>query len=225
MTAKADLVQKPYVLEVKMDYEDDKYKPYSSTASVSIPIKQEAKVDSSSPEVMPADIAVGDQSNIMFSIYNTGKTTLYNVQVKFKGDSITGGDVFVGKIESGATGNVDSMVTGSAATMDEGTIIGVITFEDDAGNVTTLEKEMSLYVSEAMVGTGMEGEMGGNMIGMEGGEMELEGGSSKSPLIIAGIIIVIIAIVVIIVVRKKKKAKKELLEELEDDVEDSIEEK
>lgn len=53
MTAKADLTQKPYVLEVKMEYEDDKFTSYTSDASVSIPIKQASKFDSSTPEVMP----------------------------------------------------------------------------------------------------------------------------------------------------------------------------
>ena len=37
---------------------------------------------------LPTDITVGSQSNVMFSIYNTGKTTLYNVQVKMYADSV-----------------------------------------------------------------------------------------------------------------------------------------
>ena len=45
-------------------------------------------------------------SLIMFDVYNTGKTTLYNVWVKFEGDSISGGDSFLGTISSGATGPV-----------------------------------------------------------------------------------------------------------------------
>lgn len=40
MTARADLIQKPYVLDVQMRYEDAKFNPYESTASVSIPVKQ-----------------------------------------------------------------------------------------------------------------------------------------------------------------------------------------
>lgn len=222
MTAKADLAQKPYVLEVKMDYEDETFTPYTSTASVSIPIKQEAKVDSSSPEVMPMDISVGDQSNIMFSIYNIGKTTLYNVQVKFQADSITGGDVFVGKIEAGETGNVDSMVTGAMATMDDGKIIAAITYEDDAGNQTVLEKEMNLFVMEAMIGPDMDMDMnmGGDMGMIEGGDMMLENGAgSKTPLIIGGVVgVVVIAIIIAVVVLKKRKKKKALLDDLMDDL-------
>ena len=43
MTAKSDLSQKPYQLDVTMDYEDDAYTAYTSTADVSIPIHQAAK--------------------------------------------------------------------------------------------------------------------------------------------------------------------------------------
>ncbi|MFI3202397.1 MAG: hypothetical protein R3Y54_12920, partial [Eubacteriales bacterium] len=52
MTAKADLAQKPYILNVSMEYEDAQYNTYTSDASVSIPIKQESKFDMSTPEVM-----------------------------------------------------------------------------------------------------------------------------------------------------------------------------
>lgn len=88
MTAKADLAQKPYVLDVNMKYDAGTMFDLTDKASVSIPISQESRFDTSIPEVVPADITVGSQSNVMFSIYNTGKTTLYNVQVKFKADSI-----------------------------------------------------------------------------------------------------------------------------------------
>ena len=84
MTAKSDLSQKPYQLDVTMDYEDDAYTAYTSTADVSIPIHQAAKFELSTPEILPATISVGNEADIMFSIYNTGKTTLYNVQVKFE---------------------------------------------------------------------------------------------------------------------------------------------
>lgn len=216
MTAKADLTQKPYVLEVKMEYEDDKFTAYTSNASVSIPIKQASKFDSSSPEVMPESISVGSQSNVMFSIYNTGKTTLYNVQVKFKGDSISGGDTFVGKIEPGATGNVDAMLTGQAPTTDDGKIIATISYENDAGDVTTTEKEMTLMVTEAAPDMGMEGDMG--MTPPE---------AKKFPvwIIILVIVILIIAgVVVFLKLKKKKKLQKELAEDLVD-LEEIVEDK
>lgn len=104
----------------------------------------------------------------MFSIYNIGKTTLYNVQVKFQGDTVSGGDVFVGKIDPGATGNVDAMVTGVAPTTDDGIIKAIISYEDDAGNVTTAEKEITLFVTEAMMESMPNGSRNGNDAGGRG---------------------------------------------------------
>ena len=226
MTAKADLAQKPYVLNVEMEYEDDQYNTYTSAASVSVPIKQESKFDVSTPEVMPMDINVGAQSNVMYSIYNTGKTTLYNVQAKFEAPSITGGDVFIGKIEPGATGNVDAMLTGVAPTMDDGTVKAIISYEDEAGNVSTHEEIITVWVMEAFdpyVEGGME-EGGWVEGGWEEGGWEEGGyveGTGKFPIWIPIVIVVVVlgvAGVVTVLVIKKKKASEtdDLVDEIDE---------
>lgn len=148
MTAKADLSQKPYVLNLNMKYDAGRMFDLSDTASVSVPIYQESRFDISKPEVMPADITVGSQSNVMFSIYNTGKTSLYNVQVKFLADSIEETQAFVGNLQSGATGSVDVMLTGLQATMDDGTVKVLISYENEAGEVSEREETITLFVSE-----------------------------------------------------------------------------
>lgn len=206
MTAKADLAQKPYVLDVNMKYDAGTVFDLTDKASVSIPILQESRFDTSIPEVVPDNIEVGSQSNVMLSIYNTGKTTLYNVQVKFFADSIDEASAFVGNLQSGNTGNVDVMLTGSAPTMDDGTVKLEISYEDEAGNVTTAEKEITLFVSEAF----MEDMYMDDMGMMEDGMMEGEGnGGSKTKLIvgIAAAVIVVAAagLTVFFKIRKKKR--------------------
>ncbi len=208
MNAKADLTQKPYVLDVKMEYEDDSYNQFSSDASVSIPVLQEARFEISDPEVMPASIQVGSESNVMFSIYNTGKTIMYNTSIKFEAASISGGDTYVGKIQTGETGNVDAMLTGAAATEDDGTIKVHITYEDEAGNPTTVEKTLNLSVAE--VDLSMEEGIGDELV-----EEETED-SGSGIWVIIGIVVVIIGVVsgvVFLIIRKKKKEK-----QLEDDL-------
>lgn len=214
MTAKADLAQKPYVLDVNMKYDAGTSFDLTDKASVSIPISQESRFDTSIPEVVPADITVGSQSNVMCSIYNTGKTTLYNVQVKFKADTIDEASAFVGNLQSGATGNVDVMLTGIAPTMDDGTVKMEISYEDDAGKVTTAEKTITLIVTEEI----FDDMMGDDMMG---GDMMLE--EQQGPK--TGLIVVISAVVVIVVVagvtvffriRKKKKEAALLASELKD---------
>lgn len=213
MSAKSDLAQKPYVLDVNMKYDAKDAVDLTDTASVSIPILQEQRCETGDAEVMPSDIMVGGQTNIMFDVYNTGKTTLYNVWVKFEGDSITGGDSFLGTIASGATGSVDAMVTGAAATMDDGKIKAMISYENESGVVTTIEKELELFVSEEMTEDfsdpmfGMEGEMG-----ME--ELEGSGGAEKFILPVVLVVIVLIAAAVVFLrIRKKKKKEQEEMEE------------
>ena len=214
MSAKSDLAQKPYVLQVNMKYDTKKAVDLSDTASVSIPILQEQRCETGDAEIIPGDIMVGDQANVMFDIFNTGKTTLYNVWVKFKADSISGGDTFLGTLSPGATGSVDAMLTGVVATMDDGKIIAEISYENESGVVTTKEKELTIFVNEDF------GDMTGEMMGVDvmddsemvGPEME-EGNSSAAKIVIPVVIVLILAgVVTFFVIRrnKKKKAVKEL---------------
>ena len=214
MTARSDLAQKPYVIDLKANYEDAKHNPFSATTSVSIPVKQEARVDYGDAEVLPESIEVGNQTNIMFPVYNKGKTTLYNVQVDFVGDTVEGGSTFLGKLEPGATGNVDAMVNGIAPTEDDGTILAVISYEDEAGNVTTLEKEITVFVYEMSF---EEGDWG--MDGGDWGEPEPEKTFPWAAVIgggVGGLILLIIVICVIVSSAKKKKARQQELDDLDD---------
>ena len=216
LKSKADLAQKPYVVTVNMEYEDSKANPFTETASVSVPIKQEAKVDLSSIQAMPEAIEIGNEANVMFSIYNVGKTKLYNVNVKFVADSISGGDTFLGNMEPGATGNVDAYLAGQAATMDDGTVKILITYEDEEGKEATIEKTMTLYVNEPFYPDMMEDPM------MMEGMMEEQKSFPWWGFAIIGVAVAGAAVAAVLVIKKKKKAKKlaqeemELIESLED---------
>ncbi len=213
MEARSDLSQKPYVVNVKMNYEDENVNAYENTASVSIPVRQEARVDISSIDVMPDSIEVGSEVNVMFSIYNIGKTKLYNTSVKFVADSVSGGDTYLGNIDPGATANLDAYLTGAAATMDDGIVKIQITYEDEAGEAATIEKEMTLFVNEMYIpdDMGMEGDMFGE-------DMMQEKGGFKIWYVLVPLALVIIGAAVFFVIRRKKKKKAaELLEAIDDD--------
>lgn len=219
MEARSDLAQKPYVVTVTMDYEDENVNPYKNTANVSIPVRQEARVEISNIDVMPDSIDVGSEANVMFSIYNTGKTQLYNTSVKLEAESISGGESYLGNIAPGATGNVDLYVTGEMATMDDGIVKILITYEDEAGEESTIEKEMTLYVNEPFYDEYMF---------EDPGMMEEE----KKGFPIWAIILIIVLVIgagvaaFVIIRRKKKKkaaaAEQALLDEelLEEEAED-----
>lgn len=212
LEAKADLTQKPYALDVNMSYEDEHVNAYTSKSSVSIPVKQEARVDISEPEVMPQSIEVGSESNIMFNIYNMGKTKLYNVQVKTDSDTLSGGDAFVGNLDSGATGAVDIYVTGQSATMDEGKVKLLISYEDETGAPTVIEKEIELFVTESMMGDDMfmEGDMMGDDMMMDEGA---GGGTGGYIAAIIGVLVVAGIVGAVIYMKRKKKKEQMSLEE------------
>ncbi|MDE7416755.1 MAG: hypothetical protein K2N44_10745 [Lachnospiraceae bacterium] len=204
MEAKSDLSQKPYVLTVNMKYDTEEQVNLSDVAHVSIPIKQEAKLDTGSAEIMPESIAVGEQSNVMFSIFNTGKTTLFNVKVTYESETVDSGITYLGNIAPGNTGNVDSMLTGIAPDMGEGIVKAVVTYEDEAGNESRYEKDLNLYVYEMTFDDGMMDDFP-----ME--PMEDETDQKGIPLIaIIGIIaaVVVVAVIIVVIISKKRKAKK-----------------
>ena len=217
LKSKADLAQKPYVVTVNMEYEDDKANPFTETASVSVPIKQEAKVDISTIQLMPDNIEIGNEANVMFSIYNVGKTRLYNVNVKFVADSVSGGDTFIGNLDSGATGNVDAYLTGQSATMDDGTVKIVISYEDEEGREATIEKTMTIFVNEPFYP-----EMYDDPMMMEG-VYEEEKSFPWWGFALIGVAVAGGATAAGLVIRKKKLAKKVAQEEMEliDSLEDN----
>ncbi len=198
MTAKTDLSQKPYVLTVNMKYDAGQDIDLTDEAKVSIPVLQKARYDTGDIQVMPASLSVGNQSNVMFSVYNMGKTTFYNLQVKYEADFIEGGDTFLGTLKPGETANVDSMLTASAPSAG-GTVKAVISFEDESGNPISFEREFALDVYEEVY---MEPDIPDDMMPSEP--------SGPNAGLIAGIAAaaaaVIAAAVILTVRRKKKKA-------------------
>lgn len=213
--AKSDLAQKPYVMKLAMLYEDEKNNPYTAEGSVSIPVKQESRFDISTFEVMPGSIDVGAESNIMFSIYNTGKTKLYNVKVSFAGDSVSGGDAFIGNLDSGATGSVDTMVTGAAPTTDDGKVAVTVSYENEAGEMRSEEYETTLYVNEPFIE-----EMPDDLIDMNMEDTETTGLPLWAKIVIPSVAVLIVAGVVLLILRQKSKKKKQLeltIENLEDE--------
>ena len=208
MEARADLAQKPYAIDVNMSYEDEHVNAYTNKASVSIPVKQAARVDMSEPEVNPSSIEVGSEANIMFSIYNLGKTKLYNVKVSADSEFVSSGDAFVGNLDPGATGSVDMYVNGLAPTTDDGTVKLNISYEDETGEATVIEKTVSLYVSEPM----MDDSMG--MDDMPADDQTGTGGSvGKAVPVIVVFLIAAGGIAIIISLKKRKLKEQKKLEE------------
>ncbi len=215
MKAQANLDQKPYVLSVKCEYEGEKNSPYTAEESISVPVYQEAKMKVTDIEVMPPSIETYSQANIMFSINNTGKATLYNVQVAVDPSCTTveSDGAFVGNIEPGNSKYADFMVTGIAPTMDDGKVKLIITYEDAAGEQGTFDTEVELFVFEPVY---EEPPMDGNMGFEDPGMVEEPSGFPWLWLIIGVVVVIVVIIVTVVVIKKKKQ--KALEEELKNEI-------
>lgn len=209
--------QKSYTMTIKEQYDSPEFKNAKEEVKISIPVKQEPRLNTGTIEVMPENINVGSETNVMFGINNTGKVLLYNVMVRFEADSVQTTDAYVGNIKPGETGNLDTMVTGVAPTADDGKVKIIISYEDENGLTTEVVKEMMLYVSEPMDDFGdMEAGMMGGIDGMGGmdGMEGMEGEQTffnkyKTVIFPAAALLLIIAATAAVVIRKKKKASQE----------------
>lgn len=211
LNARADLVQKPYSINMSMLYEDGNASQYEGSSSLAIPIYQAARFEFSEIELSPASIEVGQEANLMCSLYNTGRVKLYNVKVKFLGDGISGKEVFVGNLDSGATGTIDGMLTGESEIMPGTKCKMVVTYEDESGNPSSAEEEFELQVTAAM-----ETDMGG--MEMMGEMPEEAKGFPVIPAVIAAAVVLVIVLAVVLTRRKKKKRALAEEEDLADEV-------
>ena len=203
LNAKSDLLQKPYSMTLSMKYEDANNAQVEGTSNLSIPVKQDARFELSDFQISPETVEVGNEADIMCSLYNLGRIKLYNVKAVFEGASIQKAEVFVGNVESGATASIDAMVTGKKATNGPAKVTMTLSYEDETGKVKETKKDLQLEVTEAVDNSAAD---------MAASEEETSDGFPVIPVVI---VLIIIAIVILVVVMSKKNKKKKLENEEE----------
>ena len=195
--------QRSYTITINEQYDSPEFKNAKEAVKIAVGLKQEARLNTGTIEVMPDAISVGEESNVMFSINNTGKVMLYNVNAVFEADSIQKNEAYVGNIEPGKSGNVDTMINGIAPTMDDGKVELSITYEDENGKVSTVEKEIQLMVNEdqSMDESNVDDTWSSDDIQPEPSTTD----KLKHLAIPVGIVGVVLAAVILVVIRRKKK--------------------
>ena len=195
--------QRSYTITINEQYDSPEFKNAKEAVKIAVGLKQEARLNTGTIEVMPDAISVGEESNVMFSINNTGKVMLYNVNAVFEADSIQKNEAYVGNIEPGKSGNVDTMINGIAPTMDDGKVKLSITYEDENGKVSTVEKEIQLKVNEdqSMDESNVDDTWSSDDIQPEPSTTD----KLKHLAIPVGIVGVVLAAVILVVIRRKKK--------------------
>ena len=146
-----------------------------------------------------------ETGNVSFSLVNKGKSAVYNVQVELISEDFTGADVeFIGNIDSGSSKSVDIDYNATKVGTGKGKI--VVSYEDSAGKVTTIEKEFTSEVTEYVQPDYPDVDPAA----------PTEEKTSVVPFVIGGVVIV--GAVAAFVIIKKKKARRAA--ELEDEDED-----
>ena len=195
--------QRSYTITINEQYDSPEFKNAKEAVKIAVGLKQEARLNTGTIEVMPDAISVGEESNVMFSINNTGKVMLYNVNAVFEADSIQKNEAYVGNIEPGKSGNVDTMINGIAPTTDDGKVKLSITYEDENGKVSTVEKEIQLMVNDdqSMDESNVDDTWNSDDVQPEPSTTD----KLKHLAILVGIVGVVLAAVILVVIRRKKK--------------------
>lgn len=123
--------------------------------------------------------------------------------------------LFIGNIESGATGSIDAMLEGKKISDGPAKVTMTLSYEDESGNISTTTKDLNLEVTEKVDDD-------------EAAASDMPEETQKSfpviPVVIAAVVIAVVAAVVILKKRKKKQLaeieEEELLDELERSSED-----
>ncbi len=207
-----DTEAKAYELKLDFDYEGAKTRPATlakgaSSASIPVTVLQKIRLKIDEPAV-DGEAMEGESVPVYFSLYNMGRSPIYNCMVSVEGDGLSLEDSFFqGTVAAGNSMRADlSVITATPGQID-GEI--VITYEDSLEEKMEERLPLSLYVSEAYnPDMYPEGGDPNGMIDTMGG-MEDPSASGGIPVWawIVGGVVAAAAIVVAIILLKKKRAK------------------
>ena len=143
-----DAETKSHLLTIKLAYEGTKNKQeFEETASVNVPITQHARVRINDPVVYD-DPWVGSSVSVGVTLYNLGKSPLYNCMVDLEdNDNMTLEEsYFGGNVASGGTMRADLTVTPLVGGEVTGNLR--VSYEDVYGNQTEELLPLTLYVND-----------------------------------------------------------------------------
>lgn len=207
-----DTEAKAYEIKLEFDYEGTKTRPATlsngqSSASIPVTIMQKIRLKIEDPTV-DGEPMEGESVPVYFSMYNMGRSSIYNCMVTVEGDGLSMEESFFqGTVAAGSTMRADfSLITATPGQID-GEI--VITYEDSLEEKMEERLPLSLYVSEAYNPDMYPGVVDPDgMIDTMGG-MEDPSASGGIPVWawIVGGVVAAAAVVAVIIILKKKRAR------------------
>ena len=207
-----DTEAKAYEIKLEFDYEGTKTRPATlsngqSSASIPVTIMQKIRLKIEDPTI-DGEPMEGESVPVYFSMYNMGRSSIYNCMVTVEGDGLSMEESFFqGTVAAGSTMRADfSLITATPGQID-GEI--VITYEDSLEEKMEERLPLSLYVSEAYNPDMYPGVVDPDgMIDTMGG-MEDPSASGGIPVWvwIVGGVVAAAAVVAVIIILKKKRAR------------------
>lgn len=206
-----DAEAKSQLLTVKLSYEGTRNRQeFEETASVSVPVQQKARIRINDPVVYD-DPWVGGTVSVGITLYNLGKSPLYNCLVDLEDtpNMKLEESYFGGNVASGATMRADLSITPLVGGEITGNVR--VTYEDVYGNQTEQLLPLTMLVNEDTGDGGASIYVSGSnaVIPAETPE-EAPASSGLAWYWIALIACAVIGAAAIIIVRVKKKRERSL---------------
>ncbi|MDR3239795.1 MAG: hypothetical protein LBT44_06875 [Clostridiales bacterium] len=203
MYAVPDAAPRTYTLQIKFSYEDSEFNKYEDVDEIGINVKQ--VVDLMTSDIsMPETVMLGQPVYVSFSLSNTGKTTLQNLQARIEGDfDTTGSMVYFGTLAQSGSTMYDGQFTPAELGKRSGKVI--ITFEDDTGEKFERTQEFSFEATEMPLDELF-------IDGLETGPDPASGGIAgllQNPWIWAAAAFVIAAVIAAVVLIRRRKMKQQ----------------
>lgn len=201
-----DAQSKTYTVILSFAYEDEQGNPYTEQEIIGIPVYQPSRFEMSE-FMLPSEAYMGDPIYLNFSIYNMGKTDLYNVKMYVEGDFAADPmSSYFGNFTPGYMEWCEINLIPMQIGVNKGKI--VVEYETTSGELMTYEKEFAINVLEMpSFDPGFPVDGGFPMDpGMEDGG---NGGFIGSVwfYVIIGVVVVGVVVTIILVVRKRRKNK------------------
>ena len=216
LTVKADASPKSYGVDIALDFqakEGSNYQDLKSTETITIPVTQPDRFEVEDVQISDYNY-VGDSIYCSVSYVNMGKNPIYNLTISVEGTGFSTAEpsAYIGNVEAGSGDYYEPSLTADMAGPVEGKII--LTYEDAAGNQSTVERPFSTTVQEMMVDPGID--------------MPVEPVVEETGLPLAGKIAigagagVVVIVVVVVVLKLRKKRRRKAVPDFDEDDEDNV---
>lgn len=201
-----DAKPKTYTITANFEYEDASGTQYKSTEYIGIPVRQQAKIETSDISI-PPDTPMGQPITVAFDFYNTGKTMLRNLMIKSVGSfDVQSQNSFIGNFDVGSSDHYEATLMPKKEGKLDGFV--VISYEDANGQKQEIKKEITANISKAAPIPSMDPNALKNQENQSAKKSIF-----KNPILWSAVAVIVVGGIIFIIIKRKKR--KKALEEMD----------